>query len=99
MFYFFYRPCIIFFDSYYSNTGKVESNLRNYLDIEYHEKKSHSAKKKSHSASQVAVNLFPNEIMASVCAKVFKQNNAYDCGVFVIQFAEFFLTVSFFIIY
>ena len=94
MFYLFYRPCIIFFDSSYSNTGEVESILSDCLDIGYQKKKSHSA-----IASKVAVNLFSKEIMVSVCPKVPKQTNSYDCGVFVIQFAKLFLTVSFLIIY
>lgn len=42
--------------------------------------------------------LFCKNTMISACLDVPQQNNSYDCGVYVLQFAESFMVVSQFLI-
>ena len=39
-------------------------------------------------------NLFSKETMISASLDVPQQNNSYDCGIFVLQYAEYFMIVS-----
>lgn len=41
-----------------------------------------------------ACRLFSRKTMISACLDVPQQNNSYDCGVFVLQYAEYFMKVS-----
>lgn len=40
------------------------------------------------------ITLFSKETMVSACLDVPQQNNSYDCGVYVLQYAESFMKVS-----
>ncbi len=44
-------------------------------------------------------NPFTKESMISACLDVPQQNNSYDCGIFVLQYAEYFMIVSNFFFY
>ena len=89
----------MFFDSLPTTAHlRVAATLRDYLCIEYRVKKASSALLKSDGETiketdSTIKNLFSKEIMVSACPKVPKQNNSYDCGVFVLQYAESFMKV------
>ena len=77
------RPCILIFDSLMgSGHGKVFTNLRHYLTQEWNSRKAHDH----------ALRTFDKETMKGCYPKVPRQNNDCDCGVFLLQYAEFFFT-------
>ena len=90
----------MFFDSLPSSAHvRVAITLRDYLYIEYRMKKASSSFPKSDDETSkntgiTARKLFSKETMVSACPRVPKQNNSYDCGVFVLQYAESFMKVS-----
>ena len=93
-----FRPCILFFDSMASSSHfRVAATLRDYLKIEYQVKRSNTSvingSGTGHSCGSHH-KLFSKEVMLSACPSVPQQNNSYDCGVFVLQYAEAFMKVS-----
>ncbi|XP_014218710.1 sentrin-specific protease 7 isoform X2 [Copidosoma floridanum] len=74
------RPCILVFDSLYSNKTAVVNKLRGYLTCEYLAKK---GEKKLFSPSNLRL----------VRPKIPKQSNATDCGLYVLQYVENFFKV------
>lgn len=86
----------MFFDSLPSSAHlRVAATLRDYLYIEYRVKRGEqqSTVETTKNADIEARKLFTKETMVSACPKVPLQNNSYDCGVFVLQYAESFMKV------
>ena len=75
-----------------SNHHRVAATLREYLMVEYQAKKC-KANANSHLDDNT-LKLFSKETMVSACLDVPQQNNSYDCGVYVLQYAESFMKVS-----
>ena len=92
------RPCILFFDSLAGSAhNRVATTLREYLMVEYQVKKVKPNEKSLVALKNDSVktcNLFSKETMISACLDVPQQNNSYDCGIFVLQYAEYFMIVS-----
>lgn len=88
----------MFFDSLAgSNHKRVAATLREYLMVEYQKRRKPiediSSSTKDHATN---VNeLFSKETMVSACLEVPQQNNSYDCGIYVLQYAESFMKVIF----
>lgn len=91
----FFRPCILFFDSLYSSRNhiRVAATLREYLMEEYRVKKVLPADNGEVATGSEWTKLFSKDVMLTACPRVPQQNNAYDCGVYVLQFAESFMKV------
>ncbi|XP_057373751.1 sentrin-specific protease 6-like [Daphnia carinata] len=84
------QPCILFFDSLAGSThNRVATILREYLTVEYQVKRGTPVE--NSKARVDACNLFSKKTMISACLDVPQQNNSYDCGVFVLQYAEYFM--------
>jgi Ulp1 family protease len=86
------RPCILIFDSLAGSSrsraaahDEVVNTLRDYLHSEYLARRPVEAKTKAYDKSAV-LGLF---------LTVPQQNNYSDCGVYVLQYAESFMEVSF----
>lgn len=76
----FYRPCILIFDSLIgSGHSRVFTNLRNYLTQEWVSRKPTEEPK-----------VYDKDSMKGSYPKIPRQNNDCDCGVFLLQYAEFF---------
>lgn len=76
------RPCILFFDSLYTEPwDDVATTIRNYLSSEYRVKFGTERE-------------FNHENMPDYVVDVPQQDNAYDSGLFVLQYAESFFKVS-----
>lgn len=94
----FSRPCILFFDSLAGSAhNRVATTLREYLMVEYQVKRGTPVENSKASMADNLVdpcNLFSKKTMISACLDVPQQNNSYDCGVFVLQYAEYFMKVS-----
>ncbi|KAI9565273.1 hypothetical protein GHT06_009058 [Daphnia sinensis] len=89
------QPCILFFDSLAGSAhNRVATILREYLMVEYQVKRGTPVENSKASATDNVVdacNLFSKKTMISACLDVPQQNNSYDCGVFVLQYAEYFM--------
>ena len=78
----FKRPCILIFDSLVgSGHSRVFTNLRKYLSQEWISRKPNEE-----------VKIFDKNTMKGCYPKVPRQNNDCDCGVFLLQYAEFFFS-------
>ncbi|XP_066930566.1 uncharacterized protein [Clytia hemisphaerica] len=78
----FERPCILIFDSLVgSGHSRVFTNLRNYLSQEWLSRK-----------SSLEPKVFNKDTMKGCYPKIPRQNNDCDCGVFLLQYAEFFFS-------
>ena len=78
----FKRPCILIFDSLVgSGHSRVFTNLRKYLSQEWISRKPGEE-----------VKVFDKNTMKGCYPKVPRQNNDCDCGVFLLQYAEFFFS-------
>ncbi|NXX89026.1 SENP7 protease, partial [Centropus bengalensis] len=78
IFVFFYRPCILIFDSL--RVGSVQKTvqvLREYLEMEW------EARRKTHRE-------FSKSTMIDLYPRVPKQDNSSDCGVYLLQYVESF---------
>ena len=79
---YFFRPCILVFDSLKgSGRSRIVATLRDYLSVEYEEKKKSSRE-------------FSKFNIKGVLMEVPQQTNFSDCGIFTLQFAESFFRVS-----
>ena len=79
---YFKRPCILIFDSLIgSGHSRVFTNLRKYLSQEWISRK---------PCEEVKV--FDKNTMKGCYPKIPRQNNDCDCGVFLLQYAEFFFS-------
>ena len=77
----FQQPCILIFDSLVSGgRSRVFSNLRQYLTVEWKEKKGGKEPEKKFTKNNIKGS-FP---------KIPLQSNDCDCGIYVLQFAESF---------
>eukprot|EP00112_Aurelia_sp_Birch-Aquarium-sp1_P018904 Seg4589.3 transcript_id=Seg4589.3/GoldUCD/mRNA.D3Y31 product="Sentrin-specific protease 6" protein_id=Seg4589.3/GoldUCD/D3Y31 len=77
----FQQPCILIFDSLVSGgRSRVFTNLRQYLTVEWKEKK---------GGREQAKKFTKNNIKGSF-PKIPLQSNDCDCGIYVLQFAESF---------
>jgi len=77
-----YRPCILIFDSLVgSGHSRVFTHLRNYLTQEWISRKPNEEPK-----------VFDKNTMKGSYPKIPRQNNDCDCGVFLLQYAEYFFT-------
>lgn len=89
------QPCILFFDSLAGSAhNRVATTLREYLMVEYQVKRGTPVENSKASMADNLVdpcNLFSKKTMISACLDVPQQNNSYDCGVFVLQYAEYFM--------
>lgn len=78
----FKRPCILIFDSLVgSGHSRVFTNLRKYLSQEWISRKPGQE-----------VRSFDKNVMKGCYPKIPRQNNDCDCGVFLLQYAEFFFS-------
>ena len=76
------RPCILIFDSLGTNRRSgVITNLRNYLNCEWKERKDGSIE-----------NIFNKDTIKGCYPKVPLQENFSDCGLYVLQYFESFFT-------
>ncbi|EFX65750.1 hypothetical protein DAPPUDRAFT_117019 [Daphnia pulex] len=89
------QPCILFFDSLAGSAhNRVATTLREYLMVEHQVKKMKPNEKSIVAFRKDAVKPFipfTKESMISACLDVPQQNNSYDCGIFVLQYAEYFM--------
>ena len=77
----FQQPCILIFDSLVSGgRSRVFSNLRQYLTLEWKEKKNGLEPEK----------VFTKNNLKGSFPKIPLQNNDCDCGIYILQFAESF---------
>lgn len=78
---FYYRPCILVFDSSYGMSPlNVGSVLVDYLYWEYKPKINSSIKLKDFD-------------LKCIYPKVPQQHNAFDCGIYILQYVEIFFSV------
>ena len=98
----FIRSCILFFDSMSgASHRRVAATLRQYLMIEYRVKKCGNAAARDSadgSGKMQDVNvaaLFSKENMVYGLLDVPQQANSFDCGVFVLHYAELFMKVRY----
>ena len=73
----------------------MASTLREYLMVEYQKRKHNSTlDSESERDNQSHIELFSKETMISACLDVPQQTNSYDCGVYILQYAESFMMVK-----
>ena len=89
----------MFFDSLAGSAhNRVATTLREYLMVEHQVKKMKPNEKSivafRRDAVKPSTNPFTKDSMISACLDVPQQNNSYDCGIFVLQYAEYFMKVS-----
>lgn len=67
--------------------------------VEYQKKKqvslNSSKTQEDNDINRTNSELFSKETMISACLEVPQQNNSYDCGVYVLQYAESFMMVGY----
>lgn len=79
-------PEILYFDSFYPDNDKCISVIKRYLIIEYLRREDNNQIK-----NFVETNLIDIESLIKSCSpKVPMQNNTFDCGIYVLIFAELF---------
>lgn len=83
LFYCYFRPCILIFDSLAGpSRSRVVATLRDYLTVEYKTKMD-------------TERVFDKDTIKGSSCKVPQQNNFTDCGLYVLQYVEQFFNVSF----
>lgn len=86
------KPIILFMDSLHAeNVDDMIQNLREYLELEYIEKKVEPENRKYFLDQSYEWTPFDAESVPHYSPKLPKQKNYTDCGLFVLQYAETFL--------
>ena len=86
------KPIILFMDSLNAdNIDDMMHYLREYLELEFLDKKVDEADKKYFVQSSYGWKSFNQDRLPHYCPRLPKQRNFTDCGLFVLQYAETFL--------
>lgn len=86
------KPIILFMDSLHADgVPEMMQNLREYLELEFIEKKVEMADRKYFLESEYKWQPFDYSTVPHYQPDLPKQKNFTDCGLFVLQYAETFL--------
>jgi len=78
------RPTMLYLDSLKSGLGKISHKIREYLSLEWNNKKSKP------SNGEIPEKVFTYKTLPLLRCNVPKQNNLCDCGVFLLHYLELF---------
>lgn len=94
------KPIILFMDSLHADSvDEMMQSLREYLELEFIEKKVAPEHKKYFLEAKYEWRVFDQTRVPHYQPKLPKQQNFTDCGLFVLQYAETFLSKPDFVLH